>query len=323
MDLVRTDAQRARKTGVMKAVRVHAFGGVDAMVVEDIPIPVPASGQVLVRVAAAGVGPWDAWVRSGQSVLPQPLPLTPGADLSGTVEAIGPDVTTFRVADAVYGATNPRFTGAYAEYALAEAAMIGPKPASLSPVEAASVPVVASTAYQMLFDHGNVTSGQTVVVLGGGGNVGSYAVQLAALAGARVVATGRASDLDRIKALGASEAVAADAALPARFAAQADVVIDTVGGPALTGALDWLRDGGQLLSAVAQPDGEAAARRQIRTRFVLVDVNSVNLAWLSHQFDTRRLRPNAVKLLALSDARIAHRMLEERHRPPGKIVLVP
>src|SRR5579871_1733037 len=112
----------------MRAIRVHAFGGPDAMIFEDVPVPVPGPGQVLVRVAAAGVGPWDAWVRAGRSVLPQPLPLTPGADLAGIIEAVGSGVDTVRPGVAVYGATNPRFTGAYAEYALAEAAMIAPMP---------------------------------------------------------------------------------------------------------------------------------------------------------------------------------------------------
>jgi NADPH:quinone reductase-like Zn-dependent oxidoreductase len=307
----------------VKAICVHAFGGVDAMVLEDIPVPVPGAGQVLVRVAAAGVGPWDAWVRSGRSVLPQPLPLTPGADLSGVVEAIGPDVTAFGVGDAVFGATNPRFTGAYAEYAVAEAAMMARKPEVLSHVQAASVPVVGCTAWQMLSEHGDIKPGQRVVILGGGGNVGSYAVQLAALAGAEVVATGRSGDLDRIKTLGASEAIGADEHIPARLVAQADLVIDTVGGAALAEALNWLRDGGVLLSAVAEPDCDAAARRNIRAEFVLVAVTSARLVWLARQFEAKRLRVNAIEEVALSDARIAHRKLEEHHRAPGKIVLVP
>jgi NADPH:quinone reductase-like Zn-dependent oxidoreductase len=162
-----------------------------------------------------------------------------------------------------------------------------------------------------------------VVILGGGGNVGSYAVQLAALAGARVIATGRAGDLDRIRALGAGEAIVADAPLPAGLAAQADVVIDTVGGTALAGALDWLRDGGALLSAVAEPDHAAAARRQIRAQFILVAVTSAKLKSLADQFEARRLRTNTIEVLSLSQAREAHRMVEQGHRPPGKIVLVP
>jgi NADPH:quinone reductase-like Zn-dependent oxidoreductase len=307
----------------MKAIRVHAFGGVDAMALEDVPIPVPGPGEVLVRVSAAGVGPWDAWVRLGHSVLPQPLPLTPGADLSGVVEAIGPGVTTFGVGDAVFGATNPRFTGAYAETALAEAAMIARKPEMMSHVQAASVPVVGCTAWQMLSEHGDIKPGQRVVILGGGGNVGSYAVQLAALLGAEVIATGRADDLDRIKTLGAGEAIGSDEQIPARLVAQADLVIDTVGGAALAGALDWLRDGGVLLSAVAEPDRNGAARRNIRAEFVLVAVTSAKLTWLAAQFEAKRLRVNAIEEVTLSDARIAHRKLEEHHRPPGKIVLVP
>jgi NADPH:quinone reductase-like Zn-dependent oxidoreductase len=173
----------------MKAVRVHAFGGVDAMVYEDLPNPAPGPGQVLIRVAAAGVGPWDAWIREGKSVLPQPLPLTLGADLSGSIEQVGPGVVGFRPGEQVFGVTNTRFTGAYAEYALVDAGMIAVKPARLSDTEAASVPVVGCTARQMLFDHAGVREGQTVVVLGGAGNVGGYAVQLGQLAGARIVAT--------------------------------------------------------------------------------------------------------------------------------------
>ena len=122
----------------MKAVRVHAFGGLEAMAYEDAPKPSPEPGQVLIRVAAAGVGPWDAWVREGKSAVPQPLPLTLGADLSGSIEEVGPEAPGFQLGEEVFGVTNARFTGAYAEYAVAEAAMIAAKPARLTAVEAAS-----------------------------------------------------------------------------------------------------------------------------------------------------------------------------------------
>jgi len=131
---------------VMKAVRVHRFGGLEAMAYEDVSRPAPGAGQVLVRVTAAGVGPWDAWVREGKSALTQPLPLTLGSDLSGVVEALGPAVSGFAPGDEVFGVTNPNFTGAYAQYAVADAAMIAPKPVGLSHV-------VACTAWQMVFDH--------------------------------------------------------------------------------------------------------------------------------------------------------------------------
>jgi NADPH:quinone reductase-like Zn-dependent oxidoreductase len=140
----------------MRAVRIHRFGGVEVIVHEVLPRPLPAQDQVLVRVKAVGVGPWDVWIRNGKSVLPQPLPLTLGSDLSGVVESVGPGVCGVQRGDEVYGVTNARFTGAWADYAVAEAGMIAPKPERLTPIEAASVPVVASTAWQMVFDHGQV-----------------------------------------------------------------------------------------------------------------------------------------------------------------------
>lgn len=262
----------------MKAVRVHAFGGVDALVYEDAPRPVPGPGQVVVRVAAAGVGPWDGWVRAGKSVLPQPLPLTPGADLAGVVDELGPEVAGVTLGQAVFGATNARFTGAYAEYALAEAAMIAPTPAALTDVEAASVPVVACTAYQMLWRHAAITAGQTVLVLGGAGNVGAYAVQLAQISGARVFAAVRDHQFDFLRTLGAVEPIAAGAPPPPGLAGKMDAVIDTAGGAALAQAFEWLRPGGVLISAVAEPDQGLALRHGVRARFILVDVTTARFA---------------------------------------------
>jgi len=126
----------------MKAARVNEFGGPDVIVLEDIAIPSPGANQVLVQVKAAGVGPWDAWIRAGKSALPQPLPLTLGSDLSGLVIAVGEGVTTFEPRNAVFGVTNPRFTDAYAEYAIAASDMIALKPASLDDVEAAGSGIV-------------------------------------------------------------------------------------------------------------------------------------------------------------------------------------
>src|SRR4051794_10032595 len=155
----------------MKAWRVHEFGPPETMRYERVPVPTPGHGEVLVKVHAAGVGPWDGWIRGGKSALPQPLPLTLGSDLSGEIEALGLDVTSIRIGDQVYGVTNPRFIGAYA---LASAAMIARKPASLSYIEAASVPVTAVTAWQGLFDRAQLTVGQTVLIHGAAGNVGAY-----------------------------------------------------------------------------------------------------------------------------------------------------
>ncbi len=153
----RTTGSFARRYGTietsMKAVRIHRVGSPEVVVVEEIPVPSPGPNEVLVRVAAAGVAPWDAIIREGKSkVSPQP-PLTLGSDLSGTIAAVGPEVVGFRTGDEVYGVTNLQFCGAQAEYAVAAAGMIAPKPQSLSHVEAASAPVVAVTAWQMLFQY--------------------------------------------------------------------------------------------------------------------------------------------------------------------------
>jgi NADPH:quinone reductase-like Zn-dependent oxidoreductase len=172
----------------VKAARIHSFGPPDVVVVEDVPKPLPGPNEVLVRVMAAGVAPWDAIIREGKSkVSPQP-PLTLGSDFSGVVEKLGPGVTSFAPADEVYGVTNPQFCGAQAEFAVAASGMSARKPQSLNHVEAASAPVIAVTAWQMLFEYAQAMRGQTVMVVGAAGNVGAYAAQMAADAGIHVVA---------------------------------------------------------------------------------------------------------------------------------------
>lgn len=178
----------------MKAARIHRFGPPEVIVVEDIAPPVPGPEELLVRVMAAGVGPGDALIREGRSKVSPPPPLILGSDLSGVVEKVGPDAGNFREGDPVYGVTNPQFCGAQAEYAVVSAAMVAPKPRRLSYVEAASVPVVAVTAWQMLFDYANARAGQSVMILGAGENVGSYAVQLANRAKLRVIAVNGPQD---------------------------------------------------------------------------------------------------------------------------------
>ncbi len=178
----------------MKAARIHRFGPPEVIVVDDLPRPAPAAGQVLVRVANAGVGPWDALIREGKSIVNSPLPVTLGSDLSGVIEVLGSGVTQFQPGDEVYGVTNAEFIGAYAEFALASSKTVARKPGGLSFTEAASAPVVAVTAWQMLFDYAQAKPEQTVLIHGAGGNVGGYAVQLASQAGLHVFATASADD---------------------------------------------------------------------------------------------------------------------------------
>src|SRR6516225_8989454 len=191
----------------MQAVRIHRFGPPEVVVVEDMEAASPGPHEVLVSVAASGVAPWDALIREGKSkVSPQP-PLTLGSDFAGVVEAVGPDVSQFNRGDEVYGVTNPQFVGANAEYAIASASMIAPKPLRLSSLEAASLPVVAVTAWQMLFEHAHPEVGHTVLILGAAGNVGAFAVQFAANAGFHVVAVVGTRDMDYARSLGATDVI--------------------------------------------------------------------------------------------------------------------
>jgi NADPH:quinone reductase-like Zn-dependent oxidoreductase len=227
----------------MKAWRVHEFGPPEAMIFETILRPDPGPGEALVKVHAAGVGPWDGSIRAGRSALPQPLPLTLGSDLSGEVAALASGVSNMALGDQVFGVTNTQFLGAYAEYAVASAAMLAKKPSSLSYVEAASVPVIAVTAWQGLFDQARLEAGQTVVIHGAAGNVGAYAVQLARRARLRSIATAGTKDIEYVRALGADKVVDYHTQRFEDEVKDADAVLDLVGGETLTRSFQVLRRG--------------------------------------------------------------------------------
>ena len=306
----------------MWAWRVHEFGPPEVMQFERVPRPVPVPGEVLVKVHAAGVGPWDGWIRGGRSALPQPLPLTLGSDLSGVVHSVGTDVSDLRVRDAIYGVTNPRFIGAYAEYALASAAMIARKPTSLSHAEAASVPVVAVTAWQGLFDQALLEAGQTVVIHGAAGNVGAYAVQLARRAGIRTIATAGTDDVAFVRELGADVVVDFRTQRFEDAVRDADAVLDLVGGDTQRRSFEVLRRGGRLISAVSQPDQDAAKGHGVAASFFLVQVTTRHLTEIAALVDAGKLKTRVGAVLPLPDAREAHLMLERRRpAPKGKIVL--
>lgn len=306
----------------MMAWRVNEFGPPEILKFERIPRPEPGSGEVLVKVEAAGVGPWDGWIRAGKSALPQPLPLTPGSDLSGEIVAMGTGVSEFRVRDQVYGVTNPRFIGAYAEYAVASAGMVSIKPSLLSHIEAASVPVVSVTAWQALFDQAELKAGQTVVIHGAAGNVGSYAVQLAHRAGLKTIATVATDDISFVRNLGANTVIDYRTQRFEEEVRDADAVIDLVGGETQNRSFQVLRRGGKLISAVSPPDQHLAERHGVAAAFFLVNVTSQYLAKIARLIDAGELRTKPVTVLPLADAREAHFMLEGvRPQPKAKIVL--
>jgi len=305
----------------MKAARVLHFGPPSVITNDDLPQPVPSAGQLLVRVKAAGVGPWDALVREGKSALHQPLPLILGSELAGIVEEVGREVSDFKPGEEVYGATNEQFTGAYAEFALPSASMMAKKPKTLSFIEAASVPVVAVTAWQMLFDYAHATAGQTVFILGAAGNVGAYAVQLASQAGLRVVATARAADLDYVRSLGAEQVLDYQTERFEESVTGMDVVIDTVGGDTQQRSLRALKPGGILVSAVSSVPEVSQKHYGVRAAFFYVEVTTARLNKITELFDRGKLATQVGTVLSLNEAHIAHEMLGGAPHRRGKIVL--
>jgi NADPH:quinone reductase-like Zn-dependent oxidoreductase len=305
----------------MMAWRVHEFGPPDVMRFERVLRPDPGPGEVLVRVEAAGVGPWDGWIRAGKSALPQPLPLTLGSDLSGEVVAVGAG-SDFHVGEQIYGVTNPQFTGAYAEYALASAAMLSRKPTSLNYIQAASVPVIAVTAWQALFDQAQIKAGQTVLIHGAAGNVGAYAIQLARRAGVTTIATAATDDVTFVRKLGANAVYDFHKQCFEEEIRDIDAVIDLVGGDTQSRSFQVLRRGGKLISAVSHPNQHLAQIHGVEAAFFLVNVTTRCLADIAGLVDAGKLMTHVGAVLPLQNARDAHLMLERvRPRPKGKIVL--
>ena len=307
----------------MKAVRIHKFGSPEVVVVEDIPEPSPGNGEVLVRVAAAGVAPWDAVIREGKSkVSPQP-PLTLGSDLSGCVHAVGPDLSQFAIGDEVYGVTNPQFCGAQAEFTVAFAGMIAPKPRRLRHLEAASAPVVAVTAWQMLFEYAQAKSGDTILITGAAGNVGAYAVQIALEAGMRVIAVARSSDprspdLELLRAYGVETILDSSAAGFDNSLLQVDAVLDTVGGDTVQRCSAAVKAGGRLVSVASTQPPQRAGMQSV---FFYAEVTSQRLLTVTDLFETRRISARVGSVLPLAEARSAHEMLAGAPHKSGKIVL--
>jgi NADPH:quinone reductase-like Zn-dependent oxidoreductase len=245
--------------------------------------------------------------------------LTLGSDLSGVVEAVAPDVNQFKCGEEVYGVTNAQFVGAHAEYAVAAAHMIAPKPQRLSHLQAASVPVVAVTAWQMLFEHARPERGQTVMVLGAAGNVGAYAVQFAANAGFRVLALVGSKDVAFVRSLGASEVLDYRVTDLTTVGHAVDAVIDTVGSVTRDRAVSMLRPGGILVTVVSTEF--VPARPDVRTAFFYADVTTARLNTVSGLLDSGTVNPQVGSVLPLKHVRAAHDMLAGAPHERGKIVL--
>jgi NADPH:quinone reductase-like Zn-dependent oxidoreductase len=298
----------------MKAAVVHEFGGPEVMKYEDAPRPQPKENEVLVRVMAAGVNPVDTYVRSGKFGTPT-LPVIPGRDIAGIVEELGPGATKFKKGDAVYGNVN---NGGYAEYAVAAEKNIALKPASLDFVQAAAVPVAARTAWYALVDTAHLAAGQTVLIQGGSGGVGSFAIQIAKLRGAKVYATASTANQDLLKELGADVAIDYTNQKFEDVVKDVDVVLEAAGREALEKDYPVVKKGGFLVSIVGPTDPAKVQQYGIQAPS-LVTAGSP-LPELNKLFDAKKLKVVVTQTLPLSEAQKAHEQVGTHHTR-GKIVL--
>ncbi len=306
----------------MQAVRLQSFGGPEVLQLEEAPRPEPAADEVLIRVIAAGVNPVDAQMRAGRyaRLLGTTLPLTPGLDVAGIVESAGAKVTQFKAGDAVYAGLNLRRPGGYAEFALAKESEASPKPKALSFAEAAAMPVAAGTAWQALVDEAHLGAGQTVLIHGGSGGVGSFAIQIAKARGAKVIATASAGNQQFLKELGADQTIDYNAARFEEVAKDVDVVLDSVGGETLQRSYAVVQEGGILVSLVEPPDQAQLDAHKIRGLALMASPDTNVLAELTGLVEAKKLRPVVTKTFSLAEAAKAQEAIETGHTR-GKIVL--
>lgn len=306
----------------MKAVRLHAYGGPEALRYEDTPRPVPGAGEVLVRVHAAGVNPVDWKIREGlyKDELGHKLPLIPGWDFSGAVAALGPGVTGLKPGAEVYGFPDLSRDGAYAEFIAVRLDEIAPKPRSIDHIHAAAVPVAALTSWQALFDTARLDSGQRVLIHGASGGVGCAAVQLAKWRGAWVAGTASARNQDFLRDLGVDQAVDYESVLFEETLRGMDVVLDTQGGTVQERSWKTLKPGGILVSIVSAPSAEEAARRGARQAYLRVKPSATQLMEIASLVEAGLLRPYVETILPLSAARRAQELVGSGHTR-GKIIL--
>jgi NADPH:quinone reductase-like Zn-dependent oxidoreductase len=305
---------------VMKAIVAHEYGGPELLKYEDAPRPEPKENELLVRVIACGVNPADPLVISGRLAkeFGTHLPLIPGYDVAGVVEKTGGKMTKFKVGDGVYGYA--LFGGGWAEYAVLAENEAALKPKSVTFVEAAAVPLAALTAWQALIDTAKLSAGQTALIHGGSGGVGSFAIQIAKAHGARVIATASTRNQDLLKELGADEAIDYTKTKFEEVAKEVDAVLDPVGRDTLARSYAVVKKGGIVVTIVGRPDQAELEKRGIRGASVWSKPDGTELAEITKLIDEKKIKPAVGLVLPLNEARKASEQAATHHTR-GKIVL--
>jgi len=304
----------------MKAVVIHEYGGPEALKYEDIPRPEPKDDELLIRVIAAGVNPVDGMVRSGMFGGNREFPIILGGDVAGIVEKVGSKITKFKAGDPVFAYVSLNNSGGYAQYALATERELAPKPKSLTYVEAAAVPIVAITAWQALVDKAKLSAGQIVLIHGGSGGVGSFAIQIAKARGAKVIATASTRNQDFLKELGADVAIDYTKQKFEDVSKDVDVVLDSIGGDTLDRSYGVVKKGGIIVSLVARPKEAELEKHGIRGATLNAEPDSEELAEIGKLIDDKKIKAIVSQTFPLSEARKAQEQVATGHTR-GKIVL--
>lgn len=306
--------------GFMKAVRIHQYGGSENLIYEDAPIPHPSPVEVLIKVHAAGVNPVDWKIREGymSDAIPHKLPLTLGWDVAGTITGKGALVTRFKEGDRVFARPDISFNGCYAEYVTVKACDVAFAP-GISMDMAAGVPLAAQTAWMGLFEVGGLKPTQKVLIHGASGGVGTFAVQLAKIAGAYVIGTTSGLNVDMVKTLGADEVIDYKQEDFSEMLKEIDMVFDTIGGETQQHSWKVLRKGGTLVSTVEVNNDEAVKHEVIGKSFMMVS-NGARLQEIAGLIDNDLLQVIIDKEFPLEEAKMAHE-LSQTGKACGKIIL--
>jgi NADPH:quinone reductase-like Zn-dependent oxidoreductase len=315
-----SQSARADERPMMKAVVAHDYGAPNVLKIEEVPRPAPNGDEALVRVIASSVNPADPLTLSGKYAkeFGTHLPLIPGYDVAGVVEKTGADITKLKVGDAVYG--YPTFGGSWADYVTVKEWEVAAKPKSLNFVEAAAVPMGSLTAWQALADVAKLRPGQTILIHGGSGGVGNFAIQIAKARGARVIATASTANQDVLKQLGADVAVDYTKTRFEDVAKDVDAVLDPVGKETLARSYNVVKKGGIVMSLVALPDRAELQKRGIRGAAISVHPDAEDLTKIAQLIDTGKIKPVVTQVLPLSEA-VAAQQQAATHHTRGKVVL--
>jgi len=317
---LRVEAADPDEKAMMKAVVAHEYGAPQVLKFENVPRPEPREDEALVRVIASSVNPADPLTLSGKYAreFGTHLPLIPGYDIAGVVEKTGANVTKLKVGDAIYG--YPTFGGGWADYVTVKEYEVAAKPKSLSFVETAAVPMGALTAWQALVDVAKLHAGQTILIHGGSGGVGNFAVQIAKARGARVIATASTANQDLLKQLGADVAVDYTKTKFEDVARDVDAVLDPVGKETLARSYGVVKRGGIVMSLVALPDRVKLKKHAIHGAAISVHPDTGDLAEIAVLIDAGKIKPIVTQVLPLSEA-ITAQQQAATHHTRGKIVL--